>query len=242
MNNLLSYEQMFESNDAGGYMKILNGIKKVNLGRLLPILDKHTDLIGRLANKYVKDGVILADKIEEDVRNLQFGVTENLDGENDNVIINMLYKFFYKWPKTVVEVIWSFFSEMVIDPLRRGSIWGFVGGSLITIIIAVVIFLFSAWTFYNVDWMFNGIERGRVERVEFVPAHDETRSQIIHDGNSTRTWYYTERVPDGWQIYVSDGNRVEVWLTHSPVLGNRTAVGDSVTNDIGWRWIGTPDR
>lgn len=237
MNNLLTYEQMFESTDSGGVMKILNRIKMVDSSKMIKLISKHGNLIEKLVKKYVVDGVIMVDKIESDVKNLQFGVSENL--ENENVILRLLYKFFYSWPKAVVEVIWEYIYDLVIYPFKKGRIISSMIGSIGILIVAGIVCLFSIWILSVGDVMVNGIERGRVEKVEFIPAHDEMRVQTIYNGGQRSDWYYTEHVPDGWQVYVSDGERVETWITHSKELGNTTEVGDSLTNGIGWRWIGT---
>ena len=231
---------MFESADSGGVMNILNRIKMVDSSKMIKLVSKHGNLIEKLVKKYVVDGVIMVDKIESDVKSLQFGVSENI--ENENVMIRLLYKFFYSWPKAVVEVIWGFIYDLVIYPLKRGHFITSLIGSFGILIVAGIVCLFSIWIFNVGDVMLNGIERGRVEKVEFIPAHDEMRVQTIYSGGKRSDWYYTEHIPDGWQVYVSDGERVETWITHSRELSNNTEVGDSLTNGIGWRWTSTIKR
>lgn len=195
--------------------------------------------------KYLKkfDEALSPSELSKTEEELQFGISDNVISSTGRAsVIRLLSKFFY-WLKSVVEVIY----DLVIYPLKRGHVITSIIGLIEIFIVAGIVYLFSITIlivgdriFSVGDVMLNGIERGRVEKVEFIPAHNDI--SVINTSVSNRSdWYYYENYPDGWQVYVSDGERVETWVTHSRELVNTTQVGDSLTN-VGWRWTSTIKR
>lgn len=250
---ILSYQELNESRKNDILEKLLNNFaKNVDTTKLSNLLKSHKVQLNILVKKYVTDGVIDANRIHADIKNLSILKEERGyydeefdEDDNNNVILRYLYKIFIKWPRNLVVGIWDMFKETVIETFED-SFWMGILSSILWIISAIIVFLLSLFVYMTVEHFVNFMEKGVVKtQTEFVPQHTEYITQTTHVGNSTIITQVPVNVPDQWKLQVKDAkgsDRTEYWYTSNREAGTNVKIGDTISNGEVWNWGGTKNE
>lgn len=233
--------------------KILQNFEdKIDNTKLFEFLKPFKNEMDLLCRKYYKNGTIDANQIHSDLKSLSVMNEERSWGEldfdeddNNNIILRYLYKFFIKWPTDFIKGLWDFFKVTVIEPWEDG-----IGGKFISvmsmslwILVGILIYVVSVWSFLFFDMKMNGLHSGKVTETQFEVAHQEQRSNVIMVGKTTIVQYYTVDIPDRWHIQVEGENgRVEDWVTYDKSASDKAQPGEEVTKNQDWSWEMTEKR
>jgi hypothetical protein len=204
-----------------------------------------------MARKYSSDGILDGDRIKRDL--ISFNLTtesrwhrydynrkpEYDEEESNSIILRYLYKVFVKFPKNFISGIFNFFKDIIVDTFREGEYVISIMMSIITIVLAVLLFILGVFIYEAIEHEMNGIESGVVNSTSFEPAHTEPITHVIIINGHSHTYITNEWVNDRWWVEIRDGKRVENWYSYNI---QNASVGDTLLNDENWIWGETKDR
>lgn len=252
MKHLQTYYQLNESINTSNFMKKIleNFDDKIDKSKLTKIVMRFKNDLYRLFTKYSENSKINADRIFKDVKSFNLTTESYWDPEYDedqsnNVILRMLYKFFIKWPKNVVKFIWEMFYDTVIETWKWGSALDRIMSGLMLacwIIVGIVVYFLIYLSVMFIDMKFNGIEHGKVTDKVFQAEHNELVPVTIMVGKVPVTTYHTVHYNDRWFVQVTNGDRVEDWVTYNRDLADTTSIGKEIDKIEDWSWSSTEKR
>jgi hypothetical protein len=245
MKNIKTFKQhnetlLNESLSFDTLKNILNKLSKsVDTKKVANLVIPNKKLLTPYLNKYVKDGVIMADLIYEDFSKLNFRANEAwgdyADDSSNHPVLRFLYKLFYRWPKNFIMGVWEVFYDMVIDTWGESKIMSIFAGML-WLLVGILVYLLGYLTYSVVEHEISGLDKGIVKEEKFDPGHYEVRVHVISNGKTTSTYTTNDWVPDTWYIEVEGDGRKEVWYTYNSEVGKSVDVGDEVVNNDDWTW------
>jgi hypothetical protein len=234
MKHLQTYENYISLNeslfniDKDELQKMINKISK-----LLPfdkILSKSGDFKNFMKKFSLPSGYFNMSKVpfislNENIFN---DFNDWYSDEGENKILNILKKVFL-FPTWLISFL---IGEIYYSFADRD----FLMGSLLVIIAAMVIGIFSVLGYYGynyTDKLINGIDNGIVisETPNFVPAHTDLVPITISNGKTTTVVITPIFVPDTWYFEVKNSDRIEKWSTTDKSKLDDIEKGDTVNND-----------
>jgi len=257
MKKLLTYQQLNESNkDTDLFEKLLQKFdEKIDTEKLFQFLLPYKKEMDLLCRKYYKEGTIDADQFHSDLKSFslmkeerEWWEKEYDDDETNNTILRYLYKFFVKWPRNFVTGLWNIFKMTVIETWQDDMmpVMGKLMSALVLLVwvlVGILVYLISVWTFLFFDMKMNGLTQGKVNKNQFEAAHVEHYTTTIYIGKVPVTQYHTRNVPDRWHIQVlGEKGRIEDWVTYNPQASEEAQPGTNVTKNDDWSWEDTEKR
>jgi len=246
MKHLKDFEQLNESLVADNLRAITQKLANKDNKSIIELFLPYKHLLKPYYKKYYVNGAIQADLIESDLRGFNFTAKTNegwereYDEDDSNpLLLRILYKIFYKFPKSVIDMIVGFVKD-ILDDLRHGQYFRGLVRSFIGIAVAVVVWILGIFAYQCTDYIFNGLEKGvSIGGSTFEPAHYETHVHTVNTGKTHYTYTTHDFVPDRWHVEVrgiEDKDRVEKWVTYSKSIGEDVWKGDTLLNDESWTW------
>jgi hypothetical protein len=234
MKHLQTYENYISLNeslfniDKDELQKMINKISK-----LLPvdkILSKANDFKNFMKKFSLSDGSFNMSKVPfiSLNENIFWDFNDWYSDEGENKILNILKKVFL-FPTWCISIL---IGEL-IDCFEDRE---FLMGSLLVLLAAMVIGIFSILGYYGYNYgekLINGIDNGIVisETPKFVPSHTDLVPITISNGKSTTVVMTPVLVPDTWYFEVKNNDRIEKWSTTDKSKLDDIEKGDTVNND-----------
>lgn len=189
---------------------------EIDIKKLRKLLKPYNNTLSKLFDKYSKNGIVDVNLIYKSI-----GMNESL-----SFSIMSLLKLPLKIVTSIINMCRNIFSNRVL--------------SMKIFFIALFVVVLSFSVYQTVEHSMNGIFKGIINEVEFVPEHIETTEHSYTDSEGkTETYYTDEVIPDTWNAEVRGNNgRIEKWTTIDPKIG-KEADEDEIISIENWSWVNT---
>lgn len=241
MKHLNNFERFNEStNSRDSEMKLLEKIIEklsTNSEKFLKFFLPYKETLVNRLKKYYIDGVIRADLIESDIKNLKLMRMTNEDYDSKSKFQRVL-SFILGIPVEMARSIWEGLLD-TIDDIKSGNYLFAIVRVFISSIVAIIVLAISLVVIDSVKYSIYGLERGVVtSEVQYVPKVVRGRTvKVGYVGYHRPTAVST---PEHWTVTVkgigSDSTRTETWYTYDKDVAQGISVGDTLTNNNDWSY------